>query len=335
MVPDKVSAVLRDYRSGKAKSATELAKLHGVSRSAVYRLLSKEAKPNEKEKTEAQRPERQEQVKEDSPQGINFMDSLMDKAEHFANTLGLPDDAGKISHVEPEDEKEKEEKERQLEMVMDAMLGNNSGLAGLELNLPKGMEEALGGPLPKMVREAKEQEHESQPPESRYGLTEAKRAELTQKIVFNVQHFGPQLEIITGPNKAAFIQTLSSLSPAQLKDLLTTLERTRSVGNMAAGFKQVFYVASQGAEVATQLIGMRTQGFSQQLKQQDEEITMIMKELAIEQWERLKAMDSPQARLGLLFCATLVQTDTRNRLADHMRSQQAVPASVMAGAADL
>jgi hypothetical protein len=328
MVPDKVAAVLRDYRSGKAKSATELAKLHGVSRSAVYRLLSKETS---QEKTEAQRPERQEQVKEDSPQG-NFMDSLMDKAEQFANTLGLPDDAGKISHVEPEDEKEKEEKERQLEMVMDAMLGNNSGLAGLELKLPKGMEEALGGPLPKM--EQRLQEHES-PPESRYGLTEAKRAELTQKIVFNVQHFGPQLEIITGPNKAAFIQTLSSLSPAQLKDLLTTLERTRSVGNMAAGFKQVFYVASQGAEVATQLIGMRTQGFSQQLKQQDEEITMIMKELAIEQWERLKAMDSPQARLGLLFCATLVQTDTRNRLADHMRSQQAVPASVMAGAADL
>ena len=42
MIPDKVTAVLRDYRSGKAKSATELAKLHGVSRSAVYRLLSKE-----------------------------------------------------------------------------------------------------------------------------------------------------------------------------------------------------------------------------------------------------------------------------------------------------
>ena len=254
----------------------------------------------------------------------------MDKADQFANTLGLPDDAGKISHVEPEDEKEKEEKERQLEMVMDAMLGNG-GTA--ELKLPKGLEEALGGPLPSAAR--REHEPDEPPPASRFGLSEAKKAELTQKIIFNVQHFGQQLEIITGPNKEAFIQTLTSLTPPQLKDLLTTLERTRSVGNMAAGFKQVFFVASQGAEVATQLLGMRTEGFSQQLKQQDEEITMIMKELAIEQWERLKAMDSPQARLGLLFCATLIQTDTRNRLADHMRAQQTVPPSMMANTTDL
>jgi len=329
MIPDKAAAVLRDYRSGKAKSASELAKLHGVSRSAVYRLISKE--PSVEAKPEAQRPEKQQDDDHaEEPKG-GFMDSLYDKAEQFANSLGLPDDAGKISHVEPEDDKEKEEKERQLEMVMNAMLGQSSGTG--ELNLPKGLEEALGA-LPPSREPIPRNEIIDTAPKA-FGIGEAKKAEMKQKIIFNVQHFGPQLEIITGPNKEQFLQSLVSLGPQELKELLTTLERTRSVGNMAAGFKQVFYVASQAAEVATQVVGMRTQGFSQQLRQQDEEITMIMKELAIEQWERLRAMDSPQARLGLLFCATLVQTDARNRLQEHVQRAEQVPQGIAQSTADL
>ena len=76
-------------------------------------------------------------------------------------------------------------------------------------------------------------------------VTEARRAEIVQKIVFNVQHFGPQLEVITGANREAFLQTLPALSTPQLSETLTTLERTRSVGNIANGFKHLFFVAGQ------------------------------------------------------------------------------------------
>jgi hypothetical protein len=152
--------------------------------------------------------------------------------------------------------------------------------------------------------------------------------------VFNIQHFGPQLEVITGSNREAFLQGLSALSTPQLSETLTTLERTRSVGNIANGFKHLFYVAGQATETATQFAGMTTQGFTAQLRAQDEEVTMIMKELAIEQWERLKVMDSPQVRLGMLFCMTLVQVDTRNKLDEHFKRSQ-VPEHIAKNSVDL
>ena len=152
--------------------------------------------------------------------------------------------------------------------------------------------------------------------------------------MFNIQHFGPQLEVITGPNREAFLQTLPTLSTPELSETLTTLERTRSVGNIANGFKHLFYVAGQATETATQFAGMTTQGFTAQLKAQDEEVTMIMKELAIEQWERLKVMDSPQVRLGMLFCMTLVQVDTRNKLEAHFKRSE-VPEHIANNSVDL
>jgi hypothetical protein len=163
----------------------------------------------------------------------------------------------------------------------------------------------------------------------------ARRAELTQKIIFNLQHFGPQLEVITGPNREQYIQTLTSMSVPQLRETLTTLERTRSVGNIANGFKHVFFMLGQATETATQFIGMTTQGFTSQLKAQEEEVSMIMKEIAIEQWERLKVMDSPQVRLSMLFCMTLIQVDTRNKLEAHFKQSQAVPESIARNSVDL
>jgi hypothetical protein len=340
MIPDKAAAVLRDYRKGTSRSATELAKLHGVSRSAVYRLIAKEPVPatgSARVSADAEASTRHTT----EHKSLSIADTLYSKAEAFANTLGLPDDAGKITHVEPESKEDEEEKERLLDAAMEAMLGRGTA-DSYELNLPKGLEEALVGasPPPPRVPRIETAEAEVEAPiieQPRLNpFNEARRAEITQKIIFNVQHFGAQLEVLTGTgrDRDLFLQSLSSQSTPQLKELLTTLERTRSVGNMAAGFKQVFYVAAQATEATSQFVGMRTEGFLQQLKAQDEEITMIMKELAIEQWERLKAMDSPPARLGLLFCATLIQVDSRNRLADHFK-QTSVPQSMREATADL
>ena len=62
---------------------------------------------------------------------------------------------------------------------------------------------------------------------------------------------------------------------------------------------------------------------------------MIMKELAIEQWNRLKVMDTPTARLGVLFCLTLAQTDARNRLEEHLKAAETVPPDLVSANADL
>jgi predicted DNA-binding protein YlxM (UPF0122 family) len=322
MIPDKVKAVLRDYRSGKASSASELAKLHGVSRSAVYRLLKKEGDTPELKVTE------KEQTAEKPEENGTLMEDLFSKAEQFANTLGLPEQAGKVLNEEPKDAKAEQEKEEQLDALMDAMMGTPPQ----GLTLPAGLQEALDEPMPtrpRTILRRMEPELELKPQ-----VTEARRAEIVQKIVFNIQHFGPQLEVITGANREAFLQTLPALSTPQLSETLTTLERTRSVGNIANGFKHLFYVAGQATETATQFAGMSTQGFTAQLKAQDEEITMIMKELAIEQWERLKVIDSPQVRLGMLFCMTLVQVDTRNKLEEHFKRSQ-VPEHIAKNSVDL
>ena len=352
MKPDKVSAVLKDYRSGKASSASELAKLHGVSRSAVYRLLKTEAaKPHEAPSgTSQQVPARQVQAApqrptkegEDANEVVteSLMDTLFNKAEAFANNLGLPEQSGEVKHVEVKDEAAEREKEEKLDAFIDTLMGNQPAA----MNLPEGLQAALDGPMveePMPVhvrRRLNYQDLEDTPREVEEVRTpppEARRADVIQKIIFNLQHFGPQLEVITGPNREQYIQTLALMSVPQLRETLTTLERTRSVGNIANGFKHVFYMLGQATETATQFIGMTTQGFTSQLKAQEEEVSMIMKEIAIEQWERLKVMDSPQVRLGMLFCMTLIQVDTRNKLEAHFKQSQAVPESIARSSVDL
>jgi hypothetical protein len=317
MVPDKVKAVLRDFRSGKASSASELAKLHGVSRSAVYRLLKKEAEvsPEQLSEVKAQTAEKQESSEENTDSGT-LMEDLFSKAEQFANTLGLPEQGGKVLNEEPKDEQAEHEKEEKLDAFMSAIMGEAP--QGLTLNLPPGLEEAISGDGPMTPRprtSLRRIEPENELLQQRPQVTsEAKRAEITQRIVFNIQHFGPQLEVITGSNREAFLQGLSALSTPQLSETLTTLERTRSVGTISAGFKQVFYIAAQGVEVTSGLVGVKSNGFVAQLQQQDEEIGMCMKEIALNEWERLKNLDSPQVRLGMLFCLTLAQTHTRNEM---------------------
>jgi hypothetical protein len=344
MKPDKVSAVLRDYRSGKASSATELAKLHGVSRSAVYRLLKAETgkgTDTSQQQSQAQQvqaaPQRPEKASDDTETGESLMDTLFTKAEAFANNLGLPEVSGEVKHVEVKDEAAEREKEEKLDAFIDTLMGNQL----VAMNLPEGLQAALDAPMEKPVhvrRRVNYQDLEETPrevEEVRAPPPEARRAEVIQKIIFNLQHFGPQLEVITGPNREQYIQTLTSMSVPQLRETLTTLERTRSVGNIANGFKHVFYMLGQATETATQFIGMTTQGFTSQLKAQEEEVSMIMKEIAIEQWERLKVMDSPQVRLSMLFCMTLIQVDTRNKLEAHFKQSQAVPESIARSSVDL
>ena len=268
---------------------TELSKAHGLSRSAVYRILESEKK-NEQQAPPANSKETHEETEDDDRPAESFYF----RNSKFADDLGLPDAPAQVHHDDSQPPPPVDD--GTMDAILDGFMSN--------------MERPQQVSVPVAVSRIPEpQQQQLQQSHSRYDIDD-----LVQRIVFNVQHFAPLLTTIIGTNHEAFIASLASREAYELKHLLTTIERTRSVGTISAGFKQVFYVAAQGVEVTSRLIGVKSQGFTHKLQQQDEEITMCMKEIALNEWERLKAMDSPQVRLGMLFCLTLAQTHTRNEM---------------------
>lgn len=300
MIPDKKAAVLADYRAKKATSATALAKLHGVSRSAVYRLLQSETKAAATtaivDSKPAMKPTAQESDEYDEEYDSADEQRFLRRSDKFAEDLGLPAAGSNLQNID--DSKAPEEREEELDGAVDTIFGNN----------------VIRRPQPVRVFD----EHPPPPPPV-HVIPRIDRHDVIQRIIFNVQNFGPLLETIVGPQPESFIATVQKLPDEELVGMLTTLERTRSVGNIATGFKQTFFMVAQATEITTTFLGVKARGFTERLRAEEQQIAMIMKELAIENWERVKAMDSPTARLGILFCMTLAQTDASNRLTEAMK----------------
>ena len=325
MTPETRELILQDYKAGKAKSAAQLGKLYNVSRSAVYRVLKsfKESSPSV---ADAEDKDEESQTRIVDNDDLVSRD-MLEKMNLFADDLGLPMEGSHLRHdVEEKTPAQREADEQELDRLIGRIAGDFDGSAGdaMDSIISKLYEEPAPPP-----RVQPTQRVVYEPP-----APQVDKVDITQRIIFNVEHFAPHLKTITGDNKEVFIQSLGSRSGAELKGLLTTIERTRSVGNLAAGFKQMFFVASQAVETGTRAIGMKTHGFTEQLQEQDEEITMCLKEIAINEWERLKAFDSPQIRLGSLFCMTLIQTDARNRMNDQLRKVVSAPVNPSVAAAN-
>jgi hypothetical protein len=266
-------------------------------------------------------------VEEDDDDNGNFVL----RSERFADDLGLVN--GPLRNVVEDDDAESDgEREMKIEAAMNRIVGG--GEASDNFVLPQNVLNAI-----------------ALPPKARSGDVSARvgipvplaaasfidRGDITQRIVFIVEHFSPLVAGIVGSDSTAFIQSLTNRPDRELEGLLKTLERSRSVGNIASGFKQLFFVAGQATEGLTKVIGMRTHGFADQLRQHDAEVSMIMKEIAMNQWESVKALDSPEMRLLSLFSLTLVQTDAQNRFLEHAKAAGAarVSPSVMAATSDL
>lgn len=353
---EQKARILENFRTGKAKSAAELGKQIGVSRSAVYRVLSsarkvetttvevptkkliKPMKPTLeiKEATEKINKPRSASIdsrESDAESQVSY--SFFQRSEKFADTLGLPEPSGFSHHMDDKKGISDEEREENVEAAMGMVLGSTAPksrlLEELELDGPLAFKSPPKVNRSKQVPVKMENYFEEPTPQAIF----VDRGDLTQRILFNVEHFGPLLKGIVGPNPQEFIQGLEKRGDFELKALLNTLERTRSVGNIASGFKQTFYVVGQATEVVTKLAGMKTDGFVEQLRQQDTEVSMIMKELAIDQWETLKGMNSPEMRLGALFCLTLIQTDAGNRMKSHFHVNDTVDNSTVSQHSDL
>ena len=329
MKPDKKAAVLADYHSKKATSATELAKLHGVSRSSVYRLLQKEAAVKAEAAAPIVAPRKPSDVvsapKQKKPETAPPSDDEDDvedfdsedeqrfllKSDKFAEDLGLPMVGSNLVNVEG-DGKAPEEREEELDGAVDVIFGGGNTI--INSVPPALLERVFDDDEP-----APPQRQRSRREEVIHVIPRIDRNDVIQRIIFNVQNFGPLLATIVGPQPDAFIAVVQKMGDDELVSTLTTLERTRSVGNIAAGFKQTFYMVAQATEITTTFLGVKAHGFTERLRAEEQQVAMIMKELAIENWERVKAMDSPTARLGILFCMTLAQTDASNRLTEALK----------------
>jgi len=313
--------VLADYRSKALTSAAALAKKHGLSRSSVYRILSAVA-PSAGKAAAVPGSGPKLEITDAADSDAESVASQISRT-YFARSDRLADDLGlttsKLTNVPDANPIDDAEREQEIENAMEAILGEGPRTAYQPpafINEPPPSRQAVVAQ-----------------PEVPSGYID--RDDVCQRIIFIVENFGPIVVGITGANAAAFLQQLTSKSDLELSRLLRTLERTRSVGNIAAGFKQLFYFTGQATEMITKVVGLKTDGFANHLREQDRELTMIMKEIALNQWERVKGLDSPEMRLGSLFCLTLMQTDAVNRMKSLHRVQTPVNPSVVQANADL
>ena len=338
--------LLHDYRNKVETSAAALAKKYNISKSSVYRILSAEAAAAPVPKavksvaptfTKANAPPSipklvvKEADDDDNESASSVSSSFYRRSDRFADDLGLT--TGTLKNSEEEGVADPEVREADIDMALGRILGEDTGRKPLDIAIP----DFLNAPPPK--RPAADDDtsdsvvHVSASLNMNTGLID--RDDTTQRIIFIAENFGPLVAGITGPDTAAFTQRLAEKNDLELTRLLRTLERTRSVGNIAAGFKQLFFFTGSATEAATRLIGMKTDGFVDRLREQERELTMIMKEIAMNQWERVRALDSPEMRLGSLFCLTLLQTDAVNRMKQAVKPDARVPANVVSAHADL
>jgi len=151
----------------------------------------------------------------------------------------------------------------------------------------------------------------------------AEKGKLISKITLNVSTFEVLLVDFLKPSKEAFLSGLYKKGENELEALLKVIERARSVGNLTNQFCQGLYMGSGLVEMGTQkYLGMKTQGFVNALRMQNEEIKMIMKEIAFEQVDNFKKVQGPEARLAMIMANTLMAVNTQNMIASYQKKPE-------------
>ena len=75
----------------------------------------------------------------------------------------------------------------------------------------------------------------------------------------------------------------------------------------------MFWMTSSALEMGTQLIGLKSQGLTEALRVQDEDIKMVLKELAMQRADSFSNAQRPEVRLAFLLSTTLLSVDAMNR----------------------
>lgn len=130
----------------------------------------------------------------------------------------------------------------------------------------------------------------------------------------NVENFAPLLSHILKPDPEEFMKVLYYKSEDELKILLKVIERARLVGNMANQFKHMFWTTTGALEIGAPFIGVKANGLTQALRVQDQEIQLILKEMALERADSFEHAQRPEVRLAFLVSTTLLSVDSLNRM---------------------
>ena len=140
------------------------------------------------------------------------------------------------------------------------------------------------------------------------------------KIQMNVDNFADVLKDHIKPDRDSFIQKVCKMSLTDLAQTLKLLETVRSSNNMANQLKYLLYGATSIIELGSQrFLGMRTQGYAEQVRQQEAEIQSCLREIAINNVETYKKIEKPEVRLVSVLVMTLLATDSRNRMVAYKR----------------
>jgi hypothetical protein len=306
------------------KSPTEIAKELGVARSSIYRVVkdTKTATPEHSDnESNGSNDDDDDDDNGSEPDGV--VGNFFKNSVQFAADLGLQADTTKNEDEAPPNTKaaQKLEQIKRMEEVQrrrieSELLGDNS---------PRLEVQEVDVPTAATLRK------QQLPPQfaSQFAMLsdpDFDRGQVIQQIMFNVEHFAPMLRKIIGNDEEAFVQSLPQRNDRELEGLLSVIDRTRSVGNMATTMKHTFYMAATGAEVvSSSFLNMRTGGYVEALRAQDTEITMAIKELAIENYNKFSKMNRPEMRLGMLAVMTLIQVDSQARIREAMGTQNIPP----------
>lgn len=287
----KVSVEMKEQmkQDHKKMSIKQMIDKYGVSKATIHRAVGKESFSIKESVASVNVP-----TTEDSS---GFLADILD---------GKVKDKEQTKQNSPQpvfDEEKSKNQERAMEKLADHLFSDEPVIP--KPKQPKGIVETL-----------------INPPKNEIDTSIQDKNALIQRIILNVDNFLPLFKFID--NKESFIKGLPNKSIPDLKSLLDMMETTRTTINLATQIKSTFFIASRGVEIAgARFLRLRTEGLTDALLQQREELDMIFREIAIDYAPMFKITTRPELRLGILFATTLVQTDNSNRIRDIMSHRQA------------
>jgi hypothetical protein len=137
---------------------------------------------------------------------------------------------------------------------------------------------------------------------------------LVAAIIDEVELYAPLLKSFLTPTPQAFIQSLPKRRLPELQALHASVKRTRMMGNLTNSLKHGLFIGAGLIEVGGRFAGLHTQGYRDAIVNQQQELTMILREIANNNpaWGTAQ---KPEYRLAMVMAGTLLAIDGKNRLA--------------------
>lgn len=299
-IPDETRAKVQNLiKSGK--TVREVAQILGISKSTVS-TVSNQLPP----------ADLQLSVSEKIPEILSNSKTEPMADSAFISAINGTSDQPDLEVIEP---KEQISKSRQA-----SILNKFMNINGEARDAPKKSKKTVDDLLSKIGRSAKKTVEFSDSVITPREVLEDKSVYIT-KITMNVDNFPEVLKDHIKPDRDGYIAKICKMSVSDLHQTLKLLETVRSSNNMANQLKYLLYGASSLIEVGTQrFLGMQTQGYAQMVRQQEAEIQSCLREIAINNVDRYKTIEKPEARLVTVLVTTLLATDSRNRM-ERVRSE--------------